>query len=112
MAQYAFPLSADLRGVQVAEEDGEIIAIAGYEVALQIVAVVNHGVGPARRLQALKALHGAVAPAVLESGAKSVFSFCDPRFRGFLKRMMRMGWNCKLWPCLFLDRAEIEKAFG
>jgi hypothetical protein len=112
-ANYGYELPGSLKGLHVAEEDGVIIAAAGYEAVAQIFAVVNPEIlSPARRLNALRALHAPMAPELVGQGYKSVFAFCDPTFRGFERRLMRMGWSKKLWNCMFLERAEIIKALG
>lgn len=112
-AHYGFELPEELFGVRVIEEDGEILAAAGYEMAAQVMAVLNPEiVSPIRRIRALQMLHRALAPEILAMKVKSVYAFCDPRFQGFERRMMKMGWNKKLWPCMFLERDEIQKVFG
>lgn len=112
-ANYGYALPSSLKGLHVAVEDDAIIAAAGYEAVAQIFAVVNPEIlSPARRLNALRALHAPIAPELVGQGYKSVFAFCDPQFRGMERRMMRMGWSKKLWNCMFLDRAEIIKALG
>lgn len=112
-AGYGFALPEELLGMHVVEEDGAILAAAAYEPAAQVVAVVSPSVGsPFKRIDALKMLHAPLALEVLAHGAQSVFAFCDPQFRGFDRRMMALGWHKKLWPCVFLERPEIQKRFG
>ena len=112
-SHYGFELPEELYGVQIIEEDGQILAAAGYELAAQVMAVLNPEIlSPIRRIRALQMLHKALAPEILGINVKSVYSFCDPRFHGFDRRMMKMGWSRKLWPCLFLEREEIKKVFG
>jgi hypothetical protein len=114
-ANYGFQLPAPetISGVHLVVEDDVILAAAGYEPAAQIFAVLNPEISsPFRRLAALKALHGPLAAEVLSHDIRSVFSFCDPRYRNTEKRLMRLGWNKKMWPCVFLERGEIQKVFG
>jgi hypothetical protein len=112
-AGYGFQLPEELKGAHVVEEDGIIIAAGGYELAAQIVAVLNPEIiSPHRKLEAIKALHAPLAREVLAHDIKSVYAFCDPQFIGFEKRLMRLGWSRKMWNCCFLERAEIQKVFG
>lgn len=111
-ANYGFKLPGMLFGTHLVEEDGQIIAAAGYQPVAQVVAVVEPDcVSPHKRLEALKALHTPLARLVLEAGFDSVFAFCDPQFRSFDKRLMKLGWSRKIWPCCFLEREEIERAY-
>jgi hypothetical protein len=113
LAHYGFELPEHLRGLHVVEEDGIILGAAGYELTAQVVAVLNPEiVEPQKRISAMVALHAPLAGEVLVHEIKSVYAFCDPRFRGFEHRMRKMGWSKKLWPCMFLERAEIVAAFG
>ena len=110
---YGFELPEGLQGTHIAEEDGIILAAAGYETAAQVVAVLNpEVVNPMQRLEALKALHAPLAREVLARDIKSVYAFCDPQFRSFERRLMQLGWNRKLWQCCFIERKEIQKVFG
>src|ERR1700691_2331184 len=88
--RYGFELPEGLKGVHVVEEDGTVLAAAGYELAAQIVAVVNPVVfSPMRRLAAIKTLHAPLAKEVLAHDIKSVYAFCEPQDQSFTRRLMQ-----------------------
>jgi hypothetical protein len=112
-AGYGYELPGFLLGCHIIEEDGKPIAAAGYQPVAQIIAVLEPEMRSAlKRLQAIQALHPPLAKEFLAGNFQSAFAFCDPDYRNFERRMMRMGWNKKLWPTVFLEREDIERAFG
>lgn len=111
-AGYGFELPEKLHGLHVAVLDGKIIAGAGYQPAAQIVAIVEPScVSPAERIRAIELLHAPLARAFLRDGMEAAYAFCDPQFHNFERRMMKIGWSKKLWPCVFLERKDIEAAY-
>jgi len=109
---FELPKRETLRPLYVCTEDGQIVAAAGMQRAAQIVAVLNPDVkAPFRRLRALQSFYPEMAKDALGQGCETVFSFCDPLFRLFDRRMMKLGWDRKLWPCLFMDRQKIREYF-
>ena len=111
-AGYGFHLPdlSTLQALHIVEEDGRILAGAGYQITAQMVGVIAPELSPHRRLEALRLLHPAIAKALLRSPVQEAYSFLDPQFKNFGKRMMAMGWSRKLWDCYFADREAMQAA--
>ena len=109
---YELPERNTVSGLHFAEEDGRVIAAAGLQLCAQLFAVVNLNTSPLTRLDGLHSLYAPLASAMLDSGAREVYAFADPRFKNFGGRLMRDGWSKKLWPCYYLKRKEIVAVYG
>lgn len=109
---FALPRPESILSPIIAEKEGRIVAAAGFRLVGEVIAVVDVGAEPQDRLEAIRDLHRPLAETVLEAGVDAVYAFADPQFRNFDRRLMRMGWSKKLWPCLFLEREEIEQAYA
>src|SRR5271154_5175525 len=81
--RYGFELPGFMFGTHIAEEDGRIIAAAGYVPVAQVIGVVEYEAPPLTKMQAIKALHRPMGEIVVDAGYTSVFAFCDPSYRGF-----------------------------
>lgn len=112
-ANYGYELPAEdtLYGLHVVEQDGQILAACGARPVSEIIAVLDVSLPPHRRVEAIRSLIEPVGREVVKSGAQAGYVFTDPQFRNFDRRLMRMGFSKKLWPCLFLEAAEFKKAF-
>jgi hypothetical protein len=107
---FELPRLSGVRGMRVIEEDGEIVAMAGWERAAHVVCVLDaHWGSPHRRLEALRLLHQPLARSVLKDGVEYAFSFLDPRWPQFGKRLMNLGWEHKLWAAYQIRRETIER---
>jgi hypothetical protein len=106
--QYEFALPEKLEAAQVMEEDGRIIGMAGAELCAHVFVVLDPDWGsPHQKMALIESFHWPIAQELFSKGVQYAFTFVEPKFRRYLRRLQTLGWAKRIWTCLSLSQAEV-----
>src|SRR6185503_8502198 len=96
---FRFPETKELFAKFTVEADtGEVVGFVGAERTVQIFGIFNSNWGsPHQRLDAIVKLHEPVRAELKKRGFGSAHVWVDPQFKGFGRKLLRLGWARALW---------------
>jgi hypothetical protein len=111
---FEFPEVSSLFMARVIEDsEGNVVGLAGAQLEAQIFGIFDPDWGtPGERMVVFTSLHRPILEKLDEKGAKDAYVAIDPKFRGFGRRLMRLGWKKALWTQYFLPVQEGLRLFG
>lgn len=111
---FEFPDLSEMKTAWVVEDsEGNVVGMAGARLEAQIFGIFDPDWGmPGERMQVFQDLHRPIAEKLEEKGVKEVYVALDPKFPGFGRRLLRLGWKKALWPHYWLNLQECLMRFG
>lgn len=108
--QYEFRLPEVLEAAFVMEENGRIVGMAAAERCAHVFVVIDPEWGsPHQKMDLIESFHSPLAADLLSRGIQYVFTFVEPKFRRYVRRLQNLGWAERIWTCLSISQAEVEK---
>jgi hypothetical protein len=95
--QFDLPSADEIASAYVVVEDGKIVAWAAGQLQLEVFDVVDFGLSPHRRMDALRRLHLPLAKKARNLGAVKATANIDPTYPALTRRLMKFGWVKPLW---------------
>jgi hypothetical protein len=95
--KFELPPADEIAAAYVVVEDGKIVAWAAGQLQFEVFDVVDFGLSPHRRIDALRRLHPPLAKKAQKLGAVRATANIDPTYPALTKRLLKFGWVKPLW---------------
>lgn len=101
---FALPDFERIEIAQVVEEDGRVVGWVGAKLEAEIIGIFDPDwATPGERMKCFARLHFPIAIELNDRDIVTATVHVDPQFRGFGRRLSRLGWSQALWTSYFLD---------